>query len=100
MLIPAPFTDASAVYVFALLHHRDQPTVDPTDLSQWTFFVLPTRILDAERPAQKTIRLNPLRSLGAVETDFAGLREAVAHAVRPSNGSAFAGRSVRSSSSP
>ena len=75
----------SDVYVFALLHHKDQPTVDPTDLSQWTFFVLPTRVLDEELPAQKNISLNPLRWLGAVETDFAGLRDAVNYASRPAS---------------
>lgn len=70
----------SDVYVFALLHHKDQPTVDPTDLSQWTFYVLPTRVLDAERPNQKTIGLNALCSLGAKETGFDGLLEAVSEA--------------------
>ena len=70
----------SDVYVFALLHHKDQPTVDPTDLSQWTFYVLPTSILDTQCPGQKTIGLNTLQRLGATETTFHGLRDAVSRA--------------------
>ena len=70
----------SDVYVFSLLHHKDQATIDPMDLTQWTFYVLSTAVLDAERPGQKTIGLNPLRSLGAEGVDFEGLREAVYHA--------------------
>lgn len=73
----------SDVYVFALLHHKDQPTVDPTDLSQWTFYVLPTRVLNAERPDQKNIGLNGLHSLGAEVVRFDGIRAAVTRASTP-----------------
>jgi hypothetical protein len=34
------------VYVFCLLHHTDKQTIDPLDLAQWTFCVLPSRVLD------------------------------------------------------
>ena len=36
------------VYVFCLLSHQDKKTVDPLDLDQWRFFVLPTSHLDQE----------------------------------------------------
>ncbi|MEV7615860.1 hypothetical protein [Streptomyces sp. NPDC089799] len=65
------------VYVFCLLGHRDKATLDPLDLSQWTFHVLPTRVLDEHKPAQKTIGLAPLLALDPVVTDFAGLGAAV-----------------------
>ena len=68
----------SDVYVFCLLHHRDKPTLDPLDLGQWTFYVLPTRLLDENCPSQKTIRLSSLERLGPLKTDFASLQEAVA----------------------
>lgn len=68
----------SDVYVFCLLHHQDKRTLDPLDLDQWTFYVLPTRVLDERCPNQKTIRLNSLRSLDPLETDFDGLHRAVA----------------------
>ena len=36
----------SDAYVFALLHHQDKATLDSLKLEQWTFYVVPTRILD------------------------------------------------------
>ena len=37
------------LYVFALLAHRDKTTLDPMDLSQWEFYLLPTAVLDPVR---------------------------------------------------
>ncbi|WP_431993377.1 hypothetical protein [Streptomyces albogriseolus] len=68
----------SDVYVFCLLHHQDKQTLDPLDLGQWTFYVLPTRILDEQCPGQKSIRLSSLKRLDPLETDFTGLQKAVA----------------------
>ena len=65
------------VYVFCLLAHRDQTTIDPLDTSQWIFYVLPTAVLDARVGGQKTIGLSNVIKLGALETDFTGLREVV-----------------------
>jgi hypothetical protein len=70
----------SDVYVFCLLHHKEQRTVDPTDLSQWTFYVLPTRTLDEKRPGQKTIGLSGLEALGADDVSFEALGAAVRRA--------------------
>lgn len=68
----------SDVYVFCLLHHQDKQTLDPLDLDQWTFYVLPTRLLDERCPAQKTIRLSSLERLDPLKTDFTGLQKTVA----------------------
>ncbi|MFI1410912.1 hypothetical protein ACH4Y0_13545 [Streptomyces sp. NPDC020707] len=68
----------SDVYVFCLLHHQDKQTLDPLDLDQWTFYVLPTRVLDERCPSQKTIRLSSLEQLSPLKTDFIGLPKAVA----------------------
>jgi len=68
----------SDVYVFCLLHHQDKQTLDPLDLDQWTFYVLPTRLLDERCPNQKTIRLSRLERLTPLKTDFTGLQTAVA----------------------
>lgn len=38
------------VYVFALLLHRDKRSVDPLDMAQWMFYVLPTAALDGFPP--------------------------------------------------
>lgn len=50
----------SDVYVFCLLHHRDKATLDPLNLDQWDFYVLPTRTLNERCPTQKSIALASL----------------------------------------
>ncbi|TDK96490.1 hypothetical protein EI067_15420 [Mycobacterium paragordonae] len=44
------------VYVFCLLETKDRGAINPLDVAQWTFYVLPTSKL----PEQNTIRLAPL----------------------------------------
>lgn len=73
------------LYVFALLAHQDKATLDPMDVSQWVFFVLPTAVLDARMPAQKRLGLAGLRGLCPFECAFDQLRatiEAVAQRAR------------------
>ena len=53
----------SDVYVFCLLGRPDDCHPDPMDLGQWEFYVIATKKLDRECPRQKTIALNPLKSL-------------------------------------
>lgn len=65
------------LYVFALLAHREKATLDPLDVSQWRFFVLPTAVLDARFPTQKTITLSTLLYAGATEVRFDTLRDTV-----------------------
>ena len=52
------------VYVFCLLEGEDREHIDPLDVAQWKFYVLPTSELDRKIPEQKTIRLGPLIALG------------------------------------
>lgn len=51
------------VYVFALLAHMDKATLDPTDVDQWRFYVLPTSVLDARTRSQHSITLRSLEGL-------------------------------------
>ena len=51
------------VYVFALLYHKDKDTVNPLDISQWEFFVLPTKVLDQRERSQYSITLPSLKKL-------------------------------------
>lgn len=51
------------VYVFALLSHKEQETVDPTNLDQWRFYVLPTGILDTRTRSQHSITIRSLEAL-------------------------------------
>ena len=70
------------VYVFALLAHTDKATVNPLDLDQWVFYVLPTAVLDGRARSQHSITLKTLQALtGAV--GFASLRQAVCLAAEP-----------------
>ncbi len=68
------------VYVFALLAHKDKPTVDPLNLSQWRFYVLPTRVLDDRTRSQHSITLASLEALAGPALDFWSLGEAVSRA--------------------
>ncbi|MGC4174691.1 hypothetical protein [Demequina sp.] len=45
----------SQVWVFALLHHLDQGTLNPLDLTQWSFWVVPTSWLNARERSQHSI---------------------------------------------
>lgn len=70
----------SDVYVFALLAHQDQSTLNPLDLAQWKFYVVPTAWLDARERSQHSITLPSLRS-AFDSVMFCDLRDAVASAV-------------------
>jgi hypothetical protein len=66
------------LYVFALLAHREKETLDPTDLSQWRFFVLPTDVLNTRVPLQRRISLSSLMNLepqGCTFEEFASVVE-------------------------
>ena len=51
------------LYIFALLAHQTKQTVNPLDVSQWEFYVLPTKNLDELKPEQNTITLSSLQKL-------------------------------------
>ena len=68
----------SDIYVFALLHHRDKDTVDPLDLSQWTFYVVPTDTVNRVVGAGESVSLATLESkLAPIRTDYFGLNAAI-----------------------
>ena len=70
------------VYVFCFHLSLDLSTLDPLDISQWEFYVLATRVLDAKRPNGKTIGLTPLKRLGAKKVVHSDLRDAITRAAR------------------
>ena len=51
----------SDVYVFALLAHTDKNTVNPLDLSQWEFYVVPTVWINTRERSQHSITLASLK---------------------------------------
>ncbi len=66
--------------MFALLAHKDQQTLDPLNLDQWEFFVLPTTALDKKDPTQKAIGLSALLALNPEEATYGTLAVAVERA--------------------
>ena len=70
-------TRQSDAYVFCLHHHQSQSTIDPLDMSQWTFYVLPTADLNRAVGDQRTIRASRLTEIGAVTVAFDGIKDAI-----------------------
>ncbi len=68
------------VYVFALLAHQEQSTLDPLNLDQWEFYVLPTCVLNERKRSQHSITLPSLKKLNAGPHGFSELRGAVLQA--------------------
>jgi hypothetical protein len=65
------------VYVFALLAHREKNTIDPLDLDQWEFYVVPTSALDAYTRNQHSITLKSLQQLCPAPVKFGELKSAI-----------------------
>lgn len=65
------------VYVFALLVHTHKATIDPLNLDQWRFYVLPTTVLDARKRSQHSITLKSLEGLCFGAVTYVDLPKAV-----------------------
>ena len=63
----------SAIYVFCLLEHKDKSTLDPMDLDQWVFYVIPTK----ELPSRNSLTLTALLALGPTEARYQTLKQAI-----------------------
>lgn len=73
----------SDVYVFAVETCIDQDAGNPNplDLSQWDFYVLPTRVLDEQLGGCKSLSLTGLQALGAAKAgELADLKRLVREA--------------------
>jgi hypothetical protein len=51
------------LYVLALLFHSDQETLNPLDVAQWRFYVVPTSVLNARVRSQHSITLRSLEAI-------------------------------------
>ena len=67
----------AAVYVFCLLAHRDDRTINPLELAQWEFYVLSKRTIDTAFGDQKTVALSRLKDHGAMSVGYRELRVAI-----------------------
>lgn len=70
------------VYVFAVLECDDKACLNPLDLGQWRFYVLPTAVLNEKFPTQKMVSLKALERVGAVRVGLAELGAAIEGHVR------------------
>ena len=68
---------SAKVYVFCLLANDDRDTIDPLDLSQWKFYILPTTVIDSCLGDQKTIGLSRLKELGAEIVDYDQIHDTI-----------------------
>ncbi len=67
------------VYVFALLHHQDKTTLDPLNVDQWEFYLLPTSVLDDKVATQKQIGFVTLLRLTPTKVRFGEIATAIEH---------------------
>jgi hypothetical protein len=62
------------IYIFCLLHHKDQESIDPMNLDQWTFYLVKTDTLNERLPNQKSMSLSTLeKKLDPIKCNFGGL---------------------------
>lgn len=67
----------STLYVFCLNNHKDKTTLDPLNLDQWIFYVMPTKLLEEKVPALKQLSLDMLLKLGPSESSYQSLKKTI-----------------------
>lgn len=67
----------SDVYIFCLLAHQEQETLNPLDLAQWLFYIVPTEILNEQCEGQKTLSLNRLQKMWFTPTQYDNIAESM-----------------------
>lgn len=67
----------SDLYIFCHLKHKDRNTIDPTNVSQWDFYIVPTKILDEKFNKQKRISLSVLKKNGFNPVEFKDIKNNV-----------------------
>jgi len=72
---------ASDVYVFCLLKHKDKATINPMNLEQWEFYVLPTIEINNYKRSECSITLKSLQKLTS-NISYNNLRETVIRAYK------------------
>ena len=65
------------IYIFCVHNHKEQSTIDPLDISQWDFYIIPTEILNQKTKTQKTIGLTALIKIGAQKCEYNNLRKEI-----------------------
>ena len=74
-------TRQSDVYVFCVLGHKQQESIDPTNVNQWVFYIISTKSLNKKVGAQKSITLSRLKKLKPLEVKFREIGPAIKRVV-------------------
>ena len=69
----------SDIYVFCLLTQKEKRQINPLDLDQWEFYVIPTSVLDSEFGDRQSISLNQVVKYSRAHR-FRQLQEAISRA--------------------
>jgi len=69
----------SDIYVFCVLFHKDKNTIDPLNLDQWVFYILPTKTLNKVVGNQKTITLSSLKKLNPIKVNYGSINSTIMH---------------------
>ena len=65
------------IYIFCLLNHKIQDTIDPLDMDQWDFFILPSSVLDNKVEDWKSIGLKSLIKLNPLHVKYGDIAQSV-----------------------
>ena len=71
------YARSADVYVFCLLHEKNQELVDPLDVRQWTFYVVARTTLDDQLGEQESMGIKTLQRLCDEPVSFGHLDQAV-----------------------
>lgn len=63
-------------YVFCILKHLEQDTINPSNLDQWEFYVIKTEDINNKLGTQKTVSLSVLQKI-AVAINYNQLHDAI-----------------------
>lgn len=72
----------SDIYVFCAHKHTEQNTVNPLDISQWDFYLLPIETLNEKAGAQKKAQLSSLLKMGAEKCEYSKLHQRIVELIR------------------
>lgn len=67
----------SEVYVFCVLKHKNQYTVNPLNINQWEFYIIKTAIINEKCNNSKTISLIKLKNIGAIKCEYKNLYKTI-----------------------
>lgn len=68
-------TRQSDAYIFCVLNSKNKRTVNPLNLDQWDFYIIPTKVLNDKKKNQKTISLSSLIKLNPAKVKFNGIKK-------------------------